>query len=304
MKDLWIAAAVTFVAVLGIAVATVGIVTRHGEVDGFWWRVRFLPIALAVCVLIVVGIAAAAVTIVERAGDDGQADVGEKTMPQTPRPIGSSTPTTDLTPAPPDSTAARSSTISDDFADGIIDPDKWLNPSDGDVVYESNGLLNFRIRSEQSLAADGMSARIEGISGGGQVEDVTYKATLVSSEAIDSEQASGVRLDLFMSDGRLLSVDIGANDEGPGSEFLDCPTALSEYDECKTNQGPIVRGKRPSVVLATWSEEGVEVRFNGNLAHLFPTGGVAIVKLQFFVYADPGRGLHLTVDDFAATYRD
>jgi hypothetical protein len=208
-------------------------------------------------------------------------------------------PTTSLAPTP---TATVQSTVEpswcDNFDDGRIDESRWNLPTDPTLIYEENGVLNFRVVDD---AWAGLEAKLTNET----IVDIRFTITLISYE---ENIPGGTGIDVFLKEAEpVFSVDIGPGPNGPGGEFSFCPDFNAEYDECQhptpvPNRGAfnVVVGK-PIGIHVTGS--GHDIIFDIDNQPLASAPVTApIENFQFFIYADPDAALQATIDNVCVTY--
>lgn len=200
------------------------------------------------------------------------------------------------------SEVAETVRVDDNFDDGRLGA-LWRDPTDGALIAEDNGALNFTVDREHTprQGEESVSAELPAVPEGERLIEAEFTVTLTSYEA---DVPGGVRLNLFLANGQVLYIDVGPSPDGPGSEFVLCETIETDYDDCKQEDGPEVIPEEPLRVRAAWVGSRVDFFLDERAAESFTVNEVPITNVGFFVYADPGSVFHAIVDDFQATYEN
>ncbi len=188
----------------------------------------------------------------------------------------------------------------DNFNDGQIDQSKWLSPTDANLIYEQDGVLNLRVTAEQSQGGE-VWAKLNAIPAG-QINAVSFATTLRSfTGAIPGAGGLGVDLE----DTRIFSLDVGPGPDGPGSEFYLCHTLpCTAYDQSYHPGATSFPVNLLTPMRLVWTGETVKFFVNGEARVEAPTNYKSITGFHLYLYADPGSVFHATVDDVCVTYSD
>lgn len=178
---------------------------------------------------------------------------------------------------------------SDEFQDGELNVNRWVKPTDSNLIFESEGVLNF----VAAFSEDSQSANTIALPQGLPVQEVTFTITLVAYEA---GQPGGAGVSLVLNDGSLMSVDVGPGPEGAGAELSTCPSSDASYIDCAHREGPDFRLGDSVPIRLTWSDGYVDFYIGGSL-YSREDAASQPVGVRFYMFADPGSVFHTTVDD-------
>lgn len=107
--------------------------------------------------------------------------------------------------------AAPPITLIDDFDADRLDPDKWLPPTRGDLIYQRDGVLNLQVRAaDTEVAAEArLEPRVQG----------TFRsiAFVVAMPEVTRAGPGGPSLTLREADGRIHKVVFGAGTDARGT---------------------------------------------------------------------------------------
>jgi hypothetical protein len=179
----------------------------------------------------------------------------------------------------------------DDFDDGFIDQDKWRLPSDVDLIYERDEVLNFNISQPNanvvgsSIAANILDDR--------RIEDIYYMTTLRSYVG---DIPTGVGLGILLANDKYLSLDLGSGPNGPGFEFSICPDPSADYEECEHLDGPDAIVGVPTFVRLVHVNDNLDFYLDG-IPYLREDAHEPITAVEFYLFADPGGIIHVEMDD-------
>jgi hypothetical protein len=192
----------------------------------------------------------------------------------------------------------------DNFDNGSIDENRWNLPTDPAIIYEENGVLNFRVRDDPSRV-DEAWAGLEAKLTDRLIAHISFTIRLIS---YGENTPGGTGVDVFLKDAEpVFSVDVGPGPNGPGGEFSFCPNFIAGYEECQhptpaPNKAafPVILGTPIDVQI---SGTGNDLNFNiGNQSLASAPVTASIENFQFFIYSDPGATLHATIDNACITY--
>jgi hypothetical protein len=218
----------------------------------------------------------------------------------------------------PNNTAATTSTWCDDFNAGTIDTSKWGPPTDGNLIFERDGVLNL---ANSSPAQTTLGSDLQAIGLGRRIKEISLTLTLASNEGGNTGGA-GLRVDL--ESGRDLYMYIGPGENAGGypseAEFQICrnpPCNPDNSNEYATYQSLFPIGT-PTHVRVNWRGDRVEFYIDdvlqdhnlesespqdpSSMMELLSRDHEPITQFGFTMYADPGSVFHATVDDLCVTY--
>ncbi len=224
----------------------------------------------------------------------------------TDTPMATQTPTSTNTVTPSPTSTPTTTTPAmgwcDNFNDGLIDQSKWLLPADSSLLYEQDGVMNFRVTQAQSQAGN-VDPVLESILLGKHVGEVTFTIAL---ESFIGNIPGAAGPAYYLEDGRELSVDVGpGGPNGPAFEFSLCrtPTCKDYEDYFHPDGGDFPVGTRVPMKM-TWTGESLKFYINDELRIEPSTLNNPITGFLFSMYADPNSAYHVTVDDVCVKYAE
>jgi hypothetical protein len=202
------------------------------------------------------------------------------------------------TPSPP-----PSPTLYDDFNGASLDESKWIFPTNENLIYQADGVLNL-INTQP--AEETVAANVRATRANRPIRQISFIINLKSYEGTIS---GGAGLAVCLADGKRLRVDVGPEPKnGTGVEFSihrNPPCVPRDYSE---EEHPVVneyfQPYVPTPIGVVWTGKEVQFYINNNLKVTEPANSSSITEFLFYMYADPGSVYHVTVDDVHVLYAD
>jgi hypothetical protein len=217
-------------------------------------------------------------------------------------------------PVPPTATIQpiidSSSVWHDNFDDGIIDVDKWILPTDPMLIFEQNGVMNFRVVGDQSRNAS-VSSEFEAKANQKPIHEITFTVMLNSYGELST---GALGIDVFFKDADpTVSVEFGYDgSDGPRGYFSFCPDFLAfdeDYERC-VNPTPIPDGDAfpnfdgtPRQIRVVSTGERIDFYVDGEIL-ASKSVSAWIENFRFFVYADQEGALQGIIDDLQVIYQN
>jgi hypothetical protein len=198
----------------------------------------------------------------------------------------------------------------DNFNDGMIDVDRWNLPTDLMLIFEQNGVMNFRVVGDQSRDAV-ISSEFESKPNQKPIREIKFKVMLNSYGELNR---GALGIDVFLKDADpTLSVEFGYDgSDGPGGSFSFCPdfNAFDEdYERCVYPTPMPDEDAFPNFdstplqirVIST----GERIDFYGD-GEILASKSVSawIENFRFFVYAEQEATLQGIIDDLHVIYQN
>jgi hypothetical protein len=195
----------------------------------------------------------------------------------------------------------------DHFDDGIIDLEKWNLPTDPLLIFEQNGVMNFRVAADQSRNAAIWSG-LEAKPSQKPIREITFTVMLNSYGELSS---GGLGMDVFLKDAEpVISIDFGYDSDGVAGSFTFCPdfNAFNQnYDRC-VYPTPIPdeeafpnSDRTPLHIRVISTGESIDFYADGKLL-ASELAATSIENFQFFIYAEQEGTLQGNIDDLQVTY--
>jgi hypothetical protein len=197
----------------------------------------------------------------------------------------------------------------DHFDDGIIDAEKWNLPTDPLLIFEQNGVMNFRVVEDQSRNT-AMWSGLEAKPGQKSIREISFTVMLNSYGELST---GGLGIDVFLKDAEpILSVDFGYDSDGVAGGFSFCPdiNAFNETFERCVYPTPIPdedsfpnSDRIPLQVRVVSTGESIDFYADGRIFASEPAA-TWIENFQFFIYAEQEGTLQGNIDDLQVIYID
>lgn len=233
--------------------------------------------------------------------------------PPSPSPTPSVVPTPETTPDLPEH--FRSCTFYDDFEDGVPDGDKWsviLEQDDEgelELVYEQNGMLNFKWDGNTQEAKDWIQSQKQKLDQPGywawrgfhpiipgiQEFEASFTASLSSYEG---DKPGDVGITVYTKDHKDLSLQLSVGSYGSRVEYSIYREDFNPLPEQQDLQNV------PMPMRVVSMNNKVEFYVNDVLLHSEPIDQTQIGGLRLFLIANPEAVFHVTIDDFCVKSRD
>jgi hypothetical protein len=198
----------------------------------------------------------------------------------------------------------------DNFDDGIIEVDRWILPTDLMLIFEQNGVMNFRVVEDQSRNAT-VSSELEAKANQKPIREITFTVMLNSYGELST---GALGIDVFLEDtDPIVSVEFGYDgSDGPRGVFSFCPdfNAFDEdYQRC-VNPTPIPDEDAfpnfdgtPLQIRVISTGERIDFYVDGEIL-ASKSVSAWIENFRFFVYAEQEATLQGIIDDLQVIYQN
>lgn len=191
--------------------------------------------------------------------------------------------------------------VSDNFEDGAFG--QFWGPTDKALIYEEAGALNFLVTFERSV--EDVYGTLPWLIDARKLMETSFTITLLSHKAGAS---GGAGLDIFLTDERLVSIDVGPGTEDPPEVYISvCRAPLPDEEftpdsECDHPNSKVVEPGIPVLVEVFLDQESVAIHVDRIPAVSVSLNGAEPGKFQFYVSGDVGSEFQVAIDDFQAVY--
>lgn len=198
------------------------------------------------------------------------------------------------TPTPPNRTPG--SRFVDNFQESRLDEKKWKLPPRPDLIYAQDGLLNFRVTSDDTRNPVTVPLLPKS-----SVRPFTSVSFTISVPSFEKVGKGGPSLLVTQSSGRNHEIvfGVGSSVGSPEVAALFCTDQIcsGQYDDFKT---PVIRqfatGESVPVKLAS-NGRRLEFQVNNEVVAEGPDDGSLLVDFKFKLYGTDGESWHVTADD-------
>lgn len=210
-----------------------------------------------------------------------------------------STPMITFTPSP-----SSIDIVTDTFDTEQLDLTIWQPPSNAEITFVQNGVLN--VLMTQQYIEDGESSSLSVTASTRSIREIAWTMTMVSFE---TRGEGGVALRVFMSDGanHYISITHGgqANIEMGICQQLTCSgNYIGNYDEYRHPDVRHIKEGIPVHLRIAWDSNELGFYVDEVRRAAAPAKGTPITDFRFTLYALNGGAFHVTVDDVVIKYMD